>query len=356
MRTAFDNLSQWGLRTFSGSPFLIAGPCSAESREQVLATAQALEHLPVSLFRAGVWKSHALAETFDGVGNIALEWLQEAKALTGLPLAIEINSRKHLEEILQAGIDVLWLGARTTVNPFAVEELALALRGVDIPIFVKNPITPDLGVWVGAIERLRNNGIEKIGVILRGFVNRRPSKWRYEPEWELLQKFRQIFPELPYICDPSHIAGDANMVFSVCQEAMNRNFHGLMIETHYDPSKALSDVAQQLNPQQLEELLGNLILSNPVFQVKDEHNRLRQLKQKIDQLDMRLVEILAGREALARQIVQIRKKQTGKPGEADDRAQLHAKVIEYAKQYQISETYLLELFEIITSGTKATGH
>ncbi len=353
MNTAFDSLSQWGLKTFSGCPFLIAGPCSAESREQVLATAQALAPQPLSLFRAGVWKPHTLAEGFAGAGNVALEWLQEAKELSGLPLAIEIDRPAHLEEVLNAGVDVLWLGARTTVNPFAVEELAQALRGIDTPIFIKNPITPDLGAWVAACERLRSNGVKKLGVILRGFVNRRPSKWRYDPEWELLQKFRQIFPELPYICDPSHIAGDASMVFSVCQEAMNRNFQGLMIETHYDPSKALSDVAQQLNPKQLEALLDKLVLNNPQFQAEDERNSLSRLKQKIDQLDVRLLEALGARHALASQISQITGKQGGELAESGDDAQLRTKIKAFAQRHNMSEAYLFEFFDIIMRQTKS---
>jgi len=246
MISALDTLRQWGLKTYEQSPFLIAGPCSAESREQVLETARAIQHLPVSIFRAGVWKPRTLPETFPGMGNVALSWLQEAKAETGLPIAIEIDRPAHLEEALQAGIDVFWLGARTTVNPFAVEELAAAFSGVDKPLLVKNPITPDLSAWVAAIERLRNRDIKKIGVVLRGFVNRHPSKWRYEPEWDMVLKLRQIFPDLPYLCDPSHIAGNASMIFDICQQALDLNFHGLMIETHFNPAKALSDAEQQI--------------------------------------------------------------------------------------------------------------
>jgi chorismate mutase len=347
MISALDTLRQWGLKTYEQSPFLIAGPCSAESREQVLETARAIQHLPVSIFRAGVWKPRTLPETFPGMGNVALSWLQEAKAETGLPIAIEIDRPAHLEEALQAGIDVFWLGARTTVNPFAVEELAAAFSGVDKPLLVKNPITPDLGAWVAAIERLRNRDIKKIGVVLRGFVNRHPSKWRYEPEWDMVLKLRQIFPDLPYLCDPSHIAGNASMIFDICQQAMNLNFHGLMIETHYDPSKALSDAEQQLTPLALEDLLDRLILKNLDFAVDPNHNELGRLRQKIDRIDQKLLDSLAARLELAEQIGMLKKARNLPALQPSRWDRVLSRVREFAREKEVSEEFLEDIFNRI---------
>lgn len=344
MISAMNTLRQWGLKTFERSPFLIAGPCSAESREQVLATAMAIKHLPVSLFRAGVWKPRTLPETFAGMGNIALSWLKEAKEQTGIPIAIEIDHPAHLEEALEAGIDVFWIGARTTVNPFAVEELAKAFSGVDKPLLVKNPITPDLGAWVAAIERLRNRGVKKLGVILRGFINCHPSKWRYEPEWEMVLKFRQIFPELPYLCDPSHIAGKANMIFDVCQQAMNRDFHGLMIETHYNPDKALSDAEQQLTPAALEDLLDRLTLKNTDSTLDTPHNGLGCLRQKIDRLDKSLLDILAARMEVTEQIGALKKARNLPVLQPSRWEQVLKQVREFAKDKGISEAFLEDIF------------
>jgi chorismate mutase len=347
MISALNTLRQWGLKTFEHSPFLIAGPCSAESREQVLATAKAISHLPVSLFRAGVWKPRTLPDSFAGMGNVALSWLQEAKELTGLPIAIEIDHPAHLEEALKADIDVFWIGARTTVNPFAVEELAKAFSAVDKPLLVKNPITPNLSAWVAAIERLRSRDISKLGVILRGFVNRHPSKWRYEPEWNMVVKFRQLFPDLPYICDPSHIAGNASMIFDVCQQAMNRNFHGLMIETHHHPDKALSDAKQQLTPLALEDLLDRLILKSPDFAIASERNELGRLRQKIDRIDKRLLEGLAARLKLAQQIGQLKKSgdlpllQPSRWNHVLDRAR------EFAREKDVPEEFIEDIFNRI---------
>jgi len=347
MISALNTLHQWGLKTFDQSPFLIAGPCSAESREQVLATAQAIRHLPVSLFRAGVWKPRTLPETFAGMGNIALSWLQEAKAETGLPIAIEIDHPAHLEEALQADIDVFWIGARTTVNPFAVEELASAFSGVDKPLLIKNPITPDLGAWVAAVDRLRNRGINKLGVILRGFVNRHPSKWRYEPEWDMVLKFRQIFPDLPYLCDPSHIAGNASMIFDICQQALDLNFHGLMIETHFNPGKALSDAQQQLTPIALEDLLDRLILKNPDFAADTDRNELGRLRQKIDRIDQKLLENLAARMELVQQVGLLKKTKelpVVQPARWDH---VLNRVRDFARERGLSEQFLEDIFNRI---------
>lgn len=340
MSSALKKLHQWGLPVFPGTPFLIAGPCSAENRNQLLTTAEAISHLPVSLFRAGVWKTRTLPETYSGAGNVALSWLQEVKKKTGLKVAIEIDHPSHLEEALKADIDAFWLGARTTVNPFAVEELAIALSGVDKPLFVKNPIIPDLSVWVDAIERLQKHGIEKIGVVLRGFVNRQPSKWRYEPEWDLVAKFRQIYPNLPYLCDPSHIAGHAEMILGICQKAMDLNYHGLMIETHINPAKALSDVKQQLKPKELEDLLDRLLLKNPEFAADNKDKQLSILLQKIDKLDLKLLEDVVSRIELNRQINKLSDKKL-------NLSDLAKPAREFAKKHALSEKFIEEIFSCL---------
>ncbi|MGC6432606.1 MAG: chorismate mutase, partial [Crocinitomicaceae bacterium] len=283
----------------SKRPYVIAGPCSAESPEQLLKVAQELKaNGSTNLFRAGIWKPRTRPNSFEGMGDIALPWLIDVKKETGLGVTIEVANRQHTELALKAGVDVLWIGARTTVNPFAVQEIADVLRGVDIPVLIKNPVNPDLELWIGAFERLANVGITDLGAIHRGFSVYKHPKYRNVPNWEIPIALRERLPEIPIICDPSHITGNRDLLLEVSQKAMDLNFDGLMIETHPTPDKALSDAAQQLTPEKLFELFQNLILRTNQMSELDS-SQLDHVRTKIGQLDNELFEILTERMNLA---------------------------------------------------------
>ena len=240
-------------------PYVIAGPCSVESKKQLLSIAQQIKDI-TDIFRAGVWKPRTNPNSFEGIGQQALKWLNSIQKEVGLRVATEVATAKHVEQCLKAGIDMLWIGARTTVNPFYVQEIAEALKGVNIPIFVKNPIHPDLGLWLGAFERLNKAGIQQLTAIHRGFYCYEKSTFRNDPRWELPIKLREEVRELPIICDPSHIAGERQMIAEISQIAMDLNLDGLMIETHINPKAALSDADQQITPKKLHQILAQLVL------------------------------------------------------------------------------------------------
>ena len=278
-------------------PIVIAGPCSAESEEQVLSTAKALAEQGIKIFRVGIWKPRTKPGSFEGVGSKGLAWLAQVKANTGMKVATEAAMPKHIEEALRHDIDLLWLGARTTTNPFAMQELAEALRGVDIPILVKNPVVPDLDLWAGGIERIQHAGVSRIGVIHRGFSVYGKKLYRNRPHWQLPVELRRRMPELLFFCDPSHIGGERQFVAPLAQQAMDMNYDGLMIEVHCCPEKALSDKKQQLTPQELQQLLKQLVIRNIV-----EIDGLTALRSRIDEIDNRLVELLAKRMDISKEI------------------------------------------------------
>ncbi|MCL2622814.1 MAG: bifunctional 3-deoxy-7-phosphoheptulonate synthase/chorismate mutase type II [Planctomycetaceae bacterium] len=279
-------------------PIVIAGPCSAESEEQVLQTAHRLAAQGIKIFRAGIWKPRTKPGSFEGVGLAGLPWLKRVKAETGMYVATEVASRDQVGAALAAGMDMLWVGARTTVNPFAVQEIAGALRGMDIPVLIKNPVNPELDLWVGAIERFLRVGIRRIGAIHRGFSSHEKKVFRNEPLWHLPIELRYEIPNLPVFCDPSHITGKREFVPLVSQQAMDLNFDGLMIETHCDPSMAMSDANQQMTPAELERLLRSLI-------VRDENRpgeKLSSLRNRIDHIDEQLLDLLAERMRISCEI------------------------------------------------------
>lgn len=295
-----DSLESWGLKNCK--PLIIAGPCSAETEEQVLETARALKAQNIEIFRAGIWKPRTRPNSFEGVGADGLQWLKTVKTETGMLTATEVANVKHVYEALKAGVDILWIGARTTVNPFAVQEIADALQGVDIPVMIKNPINPDVELWIGAMERISKAGITKIAAIHRGFSSFEKLKYRNAPQWQLAIELRRRMKNLPIICDPSHIAGQADLVFEIAQEAMDLGQDGLMIETHPNPKVALSDAKQQLTPKQLYDLRNGLILrtdssTNPQFR-----HSLDELRAKIDSLDDELLAVLQRRMNVVAQI------------------------------------------------------
>ncbi len=283
-------------------PILIAGPCSAETEEQVLQTAQELAAQNIDLFRAGIWKPRTRPNSFEGVGTVGLKWLKKVKEQTGLKVTTEVANREHVFEALKYGVDVLWLGARTTVNPFSVQEIADALEGVDIPVLVKNPINPDLNLWIGAIERLQKAGINKIGVIHRGFSAFGDSKFRNTPRWQIPIELMQRMPELTFICDNSHICGRRDILEEVAQKAMDLNFHGLMTEIHPTPDAAWSDAKQQITPYQYKELINNLVMREITTNNQLFLKNLDGLRQQIDVVDNELMALLGKRMQLAEDI------------------------------------------------------
>lgn len=299
---SFLPLSHW-LPNIEHGPVIIAGPCSAESEQQVLKAAQQLKQLtPTQLFRAGVWKPRTRPSSFEGVGEQALPWLQKAGQETGLKTATEVANARHVEAALKHGIDVLWIGARTTGNPFSVQEIADALRGVDIPVMLKNPINADLALWIGGLERLSNVGIKQLAAIHRGFSSFEKTLYRNQPMWKIPMELKRELPELPVICDPSHIAGDRSLIYRVAQKAMDLGFEGLMIESHPTPDQALSDAKQQVTPLQLSRILNALELRSLQTENQSFAQELQALRSQIDRLDADLMEALAERMRVVSQI------------------------------------------------------
>lgn len=292
---------RWGLGL--ERPLLIAGPCSAESREQVLATAAGIvEHVPqVKVFRAGVWKPRTRPGGFEGAGAAALPWLAEVKERTGLLTLTEVATPEHVEMALKGGVDMLWIGARTTPNPFSVQAIADALRGTDVPVFVKNPVNPDLPLWIGALERMFAAGLTRVAAIHRGFHWFGHSPYRNHPMWELPVRLKAAFPELEVIGDPSHIAGERTLLAGVAQQALDLNFSGLMVETHCDPAQARSDAAQQVTPDGLGKLLQGLSFRRAAAQahLRDE---LQEHRDLIDRLDEEILQKIAARMEISGRI------------------------------------------------------
>ncbi len=287
----------------TSEPLLIAGPCSAETEEQLIATAHLLAKTgKVSVLRAGIWKPRTRPGEFEGIGSIGLQWLKLAKEETGLPTAVEVATAKHVEEALKAGVDILWVGARSTVNPFTVQEIADALKGVDIPVMVKNPVNPDLSLWCGALERINNAGITKLAAIHRGFSSYEKTAFRNEPMWELAIQLKTLAPELPIINDPSHICGNRELIQYVAQKALDLDMQGLMIESHLDPSIAWTDAKQQLTPVALSELMDLLTLRKPESRDKEFADKLAQLRKNIDKIDDQIIQKMAERMQIVQKI------------------------------------------------------
>ena len=338
------------LQSKANAPLLIAGPCSAENQPQILNTAKALCSMGIEIFRAGIWKPRTKPGCFEGVGNIGLEWLKEAKQQTGMLMCTEVATAEHVSMALEAGIDILWIGARTTTDPFAVEALAEAFRDfgnkqqpADVTLLIKNPVNPDVELWCGAIERFYNRGIRKIGLIHRGFSSYRTGRYRNIPLWDIPIEMKRRFPDITMICDPSHIGGNRNLVASISQQAMDMNYDGLMIECHIDPERALSDKAQQLSPVALKEMLQHLI-------VRDNHqpqDSLKIFRSRIDELDENLINILSERMVVAGKIGRYKEEhnmpvlQSLRYGELVER--LKAKALEL----NLNEEFIQALMEII---------
>lgn len=279
-------------------PLIIVGPCSAETEEQVMDTAKQLSAKGMKIFRAGIWKPRTKPGGFEGIGVEGLSWLKEVKKETGMYVSTEVATAKHVYECLKAGIDILWIGARTTANPFAVQEIADALKGVDIPVLVKNPVNPDLELWIGALERINNAGLKRLGAIHRGFSSYDKKLYRNLPQWHIPIELRRRVPNLPIVCDPSHIGGKRELVAPLCQQAMDLGFNGLIIESHCNPDCAWSDASQQVTPDVLDYILNLLVIRKETQSTEN----LSELRKQIDECDNNLIQELAKRMRVAREI------------------------------------------------------
>lgn len=287
----------------SKRPVVIAGPCSAETEEQVMETAKDLAKNGVRIFRSGIWKPRTKPGGFEGVGSVGLTWLQEVKKETGMLVATEVANKQHVEEALNAGVDVLWIGARTSANPFAMQEIADSLVGADVPVLVKNPVNPDLELWIGAMQRIYNAGIRQIGAIHRGFSAYGKHLYRNMPQWHIPIELRRRMPELTLICDPSHIGGKRELVAPLSQQAMDMGFDGLIVESHCDPDSAWSDKSQQVTPEVLNFIINMLVVRDTTQTTES----LTLLRQQIDQIDNDLLEALSKRMRISREIGQYKK-------------------------------------------------
>lgn len=287
----------------SGRPLIISGPCSAETREQTLETCRALAASGrVDILRAGVWKPRTAPGGFEGSGLKGLAWMAEAKEVTGLPIAVEVATAAHVQSALEFGVDVLWIGARTTVNPFSVQEIADSLSGVKVPVWVKNPMHADIKLWAGAVERLRKVGLDELGLIHRGFSGYGTSEYRNAPMWHLAIEMKMAMPELPILCDPSHICGNTHLIPGVCQQAADLQYDGLIVESHCRPKEAWSDAAQQLMPTELEQLLDGIVWRSAAVDLPEFQQQLERLRTQIDQYDAELFQILSQRMKVAEEI------------------------------------------------------
>lgn len=331
-------------------PLLISGPCSAETEDQLIATAHLLAKTgKVSVLRAGIWKPRTRPGEFEGIGSIGLTWLKRAKEETGLPIAVEVANAKHVEEALAAGVDILWVGARSTVNPFTVQEIADALKGVDIPVMVKNPINPDLQLWIGALERINNAGITKLAAIHRGFSSYEKTAFRNEPMWELAIQLKTLVPDLPIINDPSHICGNRELIQYVAQKALDLDMQGLMIESHLDPSVAWTDAKQQLTPAALSELMDLLTLRKPEIKDKAFTDKLADLRTNIDKIDDQIIQKIAERMQIVQKIGEFKRDNGVTILQVNRWDQIMNKRSAFAKALKLDLNFTGKLLELIHS-------
>lgn len=338
---------EWGMFT-EPKPSVVAGPCSAESEEQVMETAKGLKEMGINVFRAGIWKPRTHPGCFEGVGVPGLKWLQKVQQECGLKVATEVAGEKHVMECLKHGVDMVWLGARTTANPFLVQEIADALKGTDIPVLVKNPVNADLDLWIGALERLSRAGIKKLGVIHRGFSTFDKIKYRNDPQWQVAIELRSRYPELPFFVDPSHLGGSRDYIQEISQRSLDLGFEGLMIESHCNPPAALSDAKQQLTPAELKELLYNRItVREKDSDAPEWKENIDQLRAKIDVIDENIVYTLGSRMAVSRQIGEYKKENNIAIIQTARWDKVFSKVLEKGKDYGLTEKFLSDVFTAI---------
>lgn len=328
-------------------PLVIAGPCSAETEAQVLQIAHELKDTDVNYYRAGIWKPRTRPGNFEGVGAIGLKWLQRVKKETGLKTATEVANRAHVDLALEHDIDLLWIGARSTVSPFIVQEIADALEGTDKIVLIKNPVNPDLALWLGAVERLYTANIKNLGVIHRGFSTYEKSKYRNIPEWQLAIELQTRFPDLPLINDPSHITGKRDMIFDVSQTALDLNFDGLMIETHCDPDNAWSDAAQQVTPKRLVQIMEDLKIRKETDEEAEYSSKLSNLRAQIDIIDNQLIDMLGKRMNVSDGIGLIKKQRNVAVLQTNRWNAILGKMILEGESKGLSEEFVLKMFKAI---------
>lgn len=328
-------------------PLVIAGPCSAETEEQVLKIAHQLKDTDVSYYRAGIWKPRTRPGNFEGVGLLGLKWLQKVKEETGMKTCTEVANRAHVELALEHDIDLLWIGARTSVSPFIMQEIADALAGTDKIVLVKNPINPDLSLWLGGIERLHTAGIKNLGAIHRGFSTYEKTKYRNIPEWQLAIEFKNRFPDLPLINDPSHITGNREMIFDVSQTALDLNFDGLMIETHFDPDNAWSDASQQVTPEKLVQIMRDLRIRKESDPEAEYNKDLSNLRAQIDVIDAQLIETLGKRMKISDGIGALKKEKNVAVLQSTRWNEILGAMILEGESKGLSEEFVLKMFKAI---------
>lgn len=342
---AFAPLEAWAVPR--GKKLLVAGPCSAETPEQLLETAEGLRGAGIHILRAGVWKPRTRPGHFEGRGTAALPWLVRAGKAIGVPVATEVAEPRHVERCLEHGIDVLWIGARSTGNPFTVQAIADALRGVDIPVLVKNPVSPDVELWVGAIERLHRAGVSRLVAVHRGFTSSHQTVFRNSPQWRIPLDLRRRVPGLPLICDPSHICGGTRLIGAVAQEAMDLLFDGLMIEVHHNPQEALSDAAQQITPEELSALLGALQPSRPALRTAEQRAYFKTLRSRIDRIDSRIIELLGRRMSVARRLGVFKRRQGVSLFQPGRYAEILKSRVAHGAKFALEEEFVTRLYQHI---------
>jgi chorismate mutase len=328
-------------------PLVIAGPCSAETEEQVLTIAHELKDSDVNYFRAGIWKPRTRPGMFEGVGEIGLRWLKKVKEETGMKTCTEVANAAHVKLAIENDVDLLWIGARSTVSPFIMQEIADALQGTDKIVLVKNPVNPDLALWLGGIERLYKAGIKKLGAIHRGFSTYEKTKYRNIPEWQIAVEFQNKFPDLPLINDPSHITGNREMIFDVSQTALDLNFDGLMIETHFDPENAWSDAAQQVTPKKLKQIMVDLKIRKETNTEAEYQNSLDNLRAQINVADAQLIELLGKRMRVSDQIGALKKDKNVAVLQSKRWNEILGNMILEGESKGLSEEFVLRMFKAI---------
>lgn len=346
-------LNDWGFFHLPPRPCVVAGPCSAESEEQVMETARGLKEIGINVYRAGIWKPRTHPGCFEGAGVPGLKWLQKVRREYGMRICTEVANERHVFECLKHGVDMVWLGARTTANPFLVQEIAEALRDTDIPVLVKNPVNPDLDLWIGAFERLAAQGVRKLGAIHRGVSTASKIKYRNLPQWEMAVELRSRYPELPMFADPSHMGGKREYLFELSQRAMDLGLDGLMIESHCDPSCALSDASQQLTPSALIRLLESLVVRDAVTSDEQFNENLSRLRAQIDVLDENLIFTLASRMKVSRSIGDLKKENSVAIVQPTRWDEVLEKVATSAAGYGIDAEFVKRIFNIIHEASVA---
>ncbi|WP_282134184.1 bifunctional 3-deoxy-7-phosphoheptulonate synthase/chorismate mutase type II [Seonamhaeicola maritimus] len=340
MRTWLDDLQL-------NHPLVIAGPCSAETEEQVLKIAHELKDTDVTYFRAGIWKPRTRPGMFEGVGALGLKWLQKVKEETGMKICTEVANAAHVKLALEHDVDLLWIGARSTVSPFIMQEIADALEGTDKPVLIKNPVNPDLALWLGGIERIYSSGVKNIGAIHRGFSTYEKTKFRNNPNWQMAIEFQNKFPDIPLINDPSHITGKRDMVFDVSQIALDLNFDGLMIETHHDPENAWSDAAQQVTPNSLVQIMRDLKVKKEADAEAEYNAALNNLRAQIDIVDHEIIELLGKRMIVSDGIGKLKKEKNVAVLQSKRWNEILGRIILEGQEHGLSEEFILKMFKAV---------